>query len=112
MSRSVLFLTHQPPYPASTGDAVRNWNLMRQLAERGWRVSLFTLVQDGGLSPETKDALDRVCERVVAVPVSISRTERLLRVARTSLARRPFQFEYLWDAAAALALGDELAMHK
>jgi glycosyltransferase involved in cell wall biosynthesis len=38
-----VFLTHQPPIPLISGERIRTFNLMRQLAHRGWRVSLFAL---------------------------------------------------------------------
>ncbi len=107
MARRVLFLTHRPPYPPSSGDAVRNWNLMQQLAARGWQVSLFTLASGESLS-EHQEALSRVCEHYISAPVSISRPERLGRLLRASILRQPFQLDYFWDESAARLLHDEL----
>jgi hypothetical protein len=71
----VLYLTHRVPFPLDKGDRIRNYHLLRQLAARG-RVSLGSLA-DEPVAPETLAELERLCERVAAVPVS--RRRRWLR---------------------------------
>lgn len=66
MTRSLLFLTPQLPYPPRQGTAIRNWGLISHLSKRH-AVSLLSFVEEGqGSEPE---ALRTTCQRVVTVPV-------------------------------------------
>ncbi len=66
MSR-ILYLTHRVPFPPDKGDRIRTYHLLRQLAARG-RVWLGCLA-DEPVPPESRAALDALCERVATVPV-------------------------------------------
>ena len=65
---SVLFLTHTAPVPPVSGDRVRTLHLMRQLAARDWKVSLFSLVIGTALSDTERRVLEELCEDVVLQP--------------------------------------------
>lgn len=103
-------MTHVPPYPASSGDAVRNLNLMRQLSERNWRVSLFALTPGGSIDDAARNKLLEVCDDVVAGPTPDS--SRALRVALSTLRRQPFQPDYFWNDAASAILKGHLATNR
>lgn len=81
MPPRVLYLTHRVPFPPDKGDRIRNYHVLRQLAARAsvWLVALA----DEPVTPETKDALDALCERVAIVPVG--RFTQKLRALRAAL---------------------------
>jgi hypothetical protein len=59
----VAFLTHTPPLPPVSGERIRNWSLMRELARRGWEVSLFSLLQsEKAPSAADRARLEEICE--------------------------------------------------
>jgi polysaccharide biosynthesis protein PslH len=105
MARRVLFLTHSCPLPQVSGERIRNFNLMRQLADREWRVSLFALVW--GLLPGDQDrrSLAGMCEHLVLAPFTSSGLRRSARTLRAVALREPFNPVYFWDRAAAGRLG-------
>ncbi len=63
----VLYLTHRVPFPPDKGDRIRNYHVLRQLANRA-KVSLIALA-DEPVPPATLTALQAMCERVEIVPV-------------------------------------------
>lgn len=63
----VLYLTHRVPYPPDKGDRIRNYHLLRHLAQRG-RVWLGSLA-DEDVPPQAMDVLRSLCDRVAIVPV-------------------------------------------
>ena len=77
-----LFLTHTSPYPPVSGERIRNWSLMRALAEHGWRLALFSPA-GGPPQPEIAELCDDVL-LADAEPGGITRARRML----TSVARR------------------------
>jgi glycosyltransferase involved in cell wall biosynthesis len=78
----VAFLTHTPPLPAVSGERIRNWHLIRELSERGWRVSLFGLAHEGSApAPEDVDRLRAVCDDVVLFPFPRRRQSRKVMLA-------------------------------
>jgi glycosyltransferase involved in cell wall biosynthesis len=109
MGRRVLFLTHTCPLPQVSGERIRNLNLMRQLADREWRVSLFALAW--GLLPGDQDrrSLAGMCEHVVLAPFTSSGLRRSVRILRAVALREPFNRVYFWDRAAADRLAALLA---
>jgi sugar transferase (PEP-CTERM/EpsH1 system associated) len=63
----VLWITPKPPLPLVSGDRIRQYNLIRRLAE-GHDVDLVTFV-DGAADRDGVAALDGLCRRVIAVPL-------------------------------------------
>lgn len=98
----LLFLTPQLPFPPRQGTAIRNWGLIRHLAQRH-DVSLLSFAEPGQLpaAPE----LQAACRSVVTVPVP--RRDRLARV-RTLLSPQPDMARRLWSPEFAAALAEQL----
>jgi glycosyltransferase involved in cell wall biosynthesis len=102
MKPLALFLTHSPPRPEISGDRIRTFHLMRELRDRGWHVSLFSLVapsEPSGLDEVLADAADEW--RVVARQAS--RTRRIANLGAGLLRRRAFQQDWFWSRDAAHA---------
>jgi sugar transferase (PEP-CTERM/EpsH1 system associated) len=71
MSRpNVLYLTHRVPYPPDKGDRIRNYHVLRHLADRA-NVYLACLA-DEPVPAETIAALTPWCARLATVPVGRS----------------------------------------
>ncbi len=100
MARSLLWLVHQPPLPAVSGSRVRSLALLRELAARGWEVSLFAL--DTGLpaQPGDVDELRALCAELRIVPHDVPRTLRLARMGADLLRGRAFQHSMFRSPAA------------
>jgi polysaccharide biosynthesis protein PslH len=64
----VLYLTHRVPYPPDKGDRIRNFHILRSLAQHA-SVHLLCLA-DEPVSSDTHAVLRRLCKRVGIVPVS------------------------------------------
>lgn len=94
MPATVLFLTHTAPLPLVSGERIRNFNLMRQLAARGWGVSLFSLARPGDVSQEDRRELGELCDRVVLEDFAPSSVERALRLTRNVVLRRAFHSDF------------------
>lgn len=99
--RSAVFLTHEPPLPAVTGARVRSFNLMRQLADRGWRVSLFTLEDASAGGEADREGLARLCEQLVIAPLSRSHLSHRLRMVGGLLRNRPFPEWFFYEPSLA-----------
>lgn len=106
---TALVLTHEPPLPAVSGTRVRPLNLIRQLAERDWGVSLFTLGAGEDPGPQDRRELESICERVVVAPFERSRARRYARICLGLPRRRAFQESFFHSRAAAAELEDWLA---
>src|SRR5438045_1890309 len=104
-----LVLTHEPPEPATSGTRARSLNLIRQLASRDWRISLFTLGAGEDPGPEDRRKLEAICERVVVAPLGYSLARRLARIGLDLARRQPFQASYFHSRPAAAELERWLA---
>jgi glycosyltransferase involved in cell wall biosynthesis len=104
------FLTHTPPLPLVSGERIRNWNLMRELAARGWEVSLFSLLHaEKAPSSSDRAKLEEVCEEVVLAPLAVSPLRRKARIARDLALRRAFQSSFFYSRECANACRSWLA---
>ncbi|MBN1120973.1 MAG: glycosyltransferase [Anaerolineae bacterium] len=105
MSR-LLFVTAQLPYPPHQGGAIRTLGLIKGLAERGHRITLLSLIEEGQPDWQSTPLAD-LCDRVVTVPAP-SRTspERLrdLLTGRVDMERRLWSPAFL--EALLMLLGD------
>jgi glycosyltransferase involved in cell wall biosynthesis len=90
------FLTHTPPLPAVSGERIRNWNLMLELARRGWRVSLFALY-DPAKAPARGDQqrLGELCDALELWPLAVSPFQRRLRMLRDLVLGHAFHTSFL-----------------
>jgi glycosyltransferase involved in cell wall biosynthesis len=98
------FLTHTPPLPAVSGERIRNWSLLRELARRGWDVSLFSLVHEGAAPGQNdEEELRATCAEVLLAPFTVGSTTRRVHVLWDTLRRRPFHERYFLSREAASA---------
>ncbi len=108
----VAFLTHTPPLPPVSGERIRNWSLMRELARRGWEVSLFSLLQsEKAPSAADRARLEEICEEVVLEPLEVSSFGRKARVAKDLLLGRAFQSSFFYSRDCARACRRWLGKH-
>lgn len=66
---NVLFVAMDMPYPPRKGQRMRNWALLRALAEEGHDISLVSFA-DAPVNREEKNALLAVCKRVEVVSIA------------------------------------------
>ena len=104
MPPTALVLTHEPPLPAISGTRVRSLNLIRQLAEHDWRLSLFALGFDALPDRAERRELESICESVVVAGFGRSRPRRYARIALDLIRRRAFQLSYFYSRSAATEL--------
>jgi glycosyltransferase involved in cell wall biosynthesis len=97
-------LTHTTPLPLVSGERVRNFHLLRQLAQRDWAVSLFALRHGPAPSPEDEATLGDLCERVVLEDLDASPLVRYRRLATSVLTRTAFHRRFFYSADAARRL--------
>jgi sugar transferase (PEP-CTERM/EpsH1 system associated) len=97
MSKRILFLTPQLPFPLYQGTAIRNFGLIDGLAKRGHRITLVSFVE-ANQPPVADTPLSDLCERVLTCPVPArSKVRRLadLALGRVDMARRLWSAEFL-----------------
>ena len=100
----VAFLTHTPPLPLISGERIRNWHLMRELARRDWGVSLFSLAHaDTAPDSGQRALLEKTCVEVILAPFKVGGLSRKARVVRNLLLRRAFQSDFFYSQGAATA---------
>ena len=100
MARSLLWLLHQPPLPAVTGARVRSLALVRELATRGWDVSLFALDTGVPAQPADLDELRALCAEVRIVRHDVPRALRMARIGADLARGRAFQHSMFRSPAA------------
>jgi glycosyltransferase involved in cell wall biosynthesis len=100
MSRSLLWMVHQPPLPAVSGSRVRSLALVRELGARGWDVSLFSL--DTGVAAQADDVaqLRALCAEVRIVHYEAPVARRMARMGADLLRGRAFQHSMFRSPAA------------
>lgn len=90
MKERLLFLTPQLPYPPHQGGALRNFGLIKGLAQRGYAITLLSFVE-AGQPPYTEPPLADLCASVVTLPAPIRTLRRRLidlLVGHADMARR------------------------
>ncbi len=98
----ILFLTPQLPYPPRQGTALRNWGLIKHLAERH-AITLLSFAEAD--QPADAPELRAACRRVIAVPAA--RRSRAARL-RTLFSPHPDLARRLWSPDFARILTDLL----
>ncbi|MGH2839636.1 MAG: hypothetical protein ACRDKY_02280, partial [Solirubrobacteraceae bacterium] len=91
MPGSLLWVLHQPPLPAVSGSRVRTFSLIRELADRGWDVSLFALDTGVRAQPADLAELREICAEVRVVPFEAPARVRMARMGADLLRGQPFQ---------------------
>jgi glycosyltransferase involved in cell wall biosynthesis len=94
-------LTHTAPLPLVSGERVRNFHLLRELARRDWRVSLFALNHGPAPSAADEETLRGLCERVVLEELDASPFVRYRRLAASVLTRTAFHRRFFYSSEAA-----------
>ena len=102
---NLLFLTPQLPFPPRQGTAIRNWGLVKHLAQRH-AVWLLSFIEPDQPPPQAE--LQAACRQVVTVPVP--RRSRAARV-RTLLSAQPDLARRLWSPEYSAALSDLVRGH-
>jgi len=90
MNERLLFLTPQLPYPPHQGGALRNFGLIKGLAQRGYAITLLSFVEEGQ-PPYVETPLADLCTSVTTVPAPLrTLRQRLLDllVGHADMARR------------------------
>jgi glycosyltransferase involved in cell wall biosynthesis len=102
--KRILFLTPQLPFPPEQGAAIRNYNLIAQVAT-SCEVDLLSFASDAGgnLGP-----LARLCRTIRTIPAPIWSPSQRLRVLLAS--RLPDMAHRLWSDAFASALAELLSV--
>lgn len=79
----ILMLTSSPPYPPSSGGALRAYGLLRGLASAGHEVHLLTFItNEESIDPHLQD----LCQQVVKVPMP--QRDRVQRLRQLILSNR------------------------
>lgn len=100
MTGSLLVLVHTPPLPAVTGSRVRSLALVRQLALRGWEVSLFALATGVPARDQDLDELRALCAEVRVAPYDTARPARMLHMGVDLARGRAFHHSMFRDPEA------------
>ncbi|HEC23809.1 MAG TPA: glycosyltransferase [Chloroflexi bacterium] len=90
MMTRILFLTPHLPYPTNRGTAIRNFGLIRGLAERGHAVALISFLEEDQPEPE-ETPLAALCDPLITLPAprrTIRRRLLDLLAGRADMARR------------------------
>src|SRR2546430_1593695 len=79
----VLFVTIDLPYPPVNGQKLRNWSLIKAMAEEGYQVTLLSFSRDDGSGD--REELQKLCQAIelVRLPLACRNTaaEYLVRLA-------------------------------
>ncbi|MCA9936841.1 MAG: glycosyltransferase [Ardenticatenaceae bacterium] len=94
---SVLLLTPQLPYPPHQGTSLRNYHIIRGLAERHAVTLLSFLEENQSVAKEAIAPLVALCQRIETVPVPPRSTAVRLRQLLTT--RRPDMAHRLYSPA-------------
>ncbi|MCA9977521.1 MAG: glycosyltransferase, partial [Anaerolineales bacterium] len=93
----ILILTPQLPYPPQQGTSLRNFYIIRGLAERHEITLLSFLEEKQSVEPEAIAPLISLCQRIETVPVPPRNTA--VRLRQLLLTRRPDMAHRLYSAA-------------
>jgi len=88
---NILFLTQILPYPPNAGPRIKTWFVLRYLIDCGHQVTLITF-----LRPDERQyvpELEKICHRVITVPIRRSRLADIGYMLRSFFTGRPFLIE-------------------
>jgi glycosyltransferase involved in cell wall biosynthesis len=103
---NILLLTPDIPYPTASGAAIRNYGIIRGLADAGHTLTLLTFVQDA--VDETTNPLYDICEHVYTAQLPTrSKSERIRNLITSTQA----DIQYRLQSAAFEAQLIELLQH-
>lgn len=82
---NILILTPDIPYPTASGAALRNYGIIRGLADDGHKLTLLTFVESE--VDEANNPLYQICDAVYTIPLPTrSKIERIIKLVTTSKA--------------------------
>jgi polysaccharide biosynthesis protein PslH len=82
---NILILTPDIPYPTASGAAIRNYGIIRGLADEGHKVTLLTFVESE--VDEATNPLYQICDEVFTIQLPTrSKIERIIKLLTTSKA--------------------------
>jgi sugar transferase (PEP-CTERM/EpsH1 system associated) len=90
----LLYITSRVPYPLDKGDKVRAFHQIEELSKYH-EVCLLSL-NDQALHPDAKEALQKICSRVVII--HLNKAELFLNLVRTFFSHQPMQVGYFYNA--------------
>ena len=102
--RRVLTITPSVPSPTMSGESIRAYNLIAQLAHRGWGISLFSLSRPDAPSPSDLRALHEVCDDIAIHPFRTPPPVTFANLAADAIRRKPFHDHFLWSQEAQAGL--------
>lgn len=88
----VLFVALAVPFPPNNGHRMRNWELLRALAQEGHSITLVSFAESHDFR-QNLGALRAICESVELVPLPFQRTQRwrdLVGRLRAVVSRFPY----------------------
>ena len=106
--RRMLFLSHTAPAPPVSGERQRAFNLLRQLVERDWEVSLFCM-EHGEVPPEELEQLRELAPSGLLVQPQPHPAWRVARSRLDVLRGRPFQRSFFLNRSSRRAFHSWLA---
>lgn len=101
----ILFLTPRFPYPPLKGDTLRAYHQIRALSAQGHNITLLSL--GAPATREDKEGVERLCARVVSVPLPQARA--WLNMGVGIFSSTPLQVSHYRSAAFRRVLEDTLA---
>ena len=82
---NILILTPDIPYPTASGAAIRNYGIIRGLADDGHHLTLLTFVESE--VDQAKNPLYQICDEVYTISLPIrSKIERIINLLTSSKA--------------------------
>ena len=97
--RRLLFVSHTAPAPPVSGERQRALNLLRQLGERGWEVSLFC-IEHGSIESDALEELRELAPGGLLVQPQPHPAWRFARSRLDVLRGRPFQRSFFLNRRA------------
>ena len=94
----LLILTPQLPYPPHQGTSLRNFHIIRGLAER-YDITLLSFLEDNQTAnPEANVPLFELCEQIVTTPVPLrtkgKRFKQMVTTRLPDMAHRLYSAEF------------------
>jgi polysaccharide biosynthesis protein PslH len=85
----ILFTSIAPPFPATNGQRIRNWSLLRALYAEGHHITLVSFQEKGDANAGLA-ALHEVCAEVEFVSMPIEKGPRALRRLWSATSLQPY----------------------
>ncbi|MGI9657816.1 MAG: glycosyltransferase family 4 protein [Gaiellaceae bacterium] len=106
--RRILFVSHTAPAPPVSGERQRAFNLLRELGERDWEVSLFC-IEHGQLAPDALEQLHELAPGGLLVQPQPHPAWRVARSRLDVLRGRAFQRSFFLNRSSRRAFHSWIA---